>query len=95
MHPSCAVSHREGCAGRGEERRIEGTGNGPIDALCDAIRDGIGLDVQVVDYHEHAVSGGSSAQAAAYVQVRTGDGETLHGVGLHPSITPRPRSARW
>jgi 2-isopropylmalate synthase len=72
---------------RGHERTVEGSGNGPIDALCDALRNALDIDVNVIDYHEHAVSGGSSAQAAAYVQVRSGDGETLHGVGLHASIT--------
>jgi 2-isopropylmalate synthase len=72
---------------KGEEREIEGTGNGPIDAFCHAIKQAFGIEVQVVDYHEHAVSGGSSAQAATYLQVRTPDGGTLHGVGLHGNIT--------
>jgi 2-isopropylmalate synthase len=72
---------------QGATRQIEGTGNGPIDAFCNAIRTAFGIEVSVVDYLEHAVSGGSAATAAAYLQVRTPDGGTLYGVGLHGNIT--------
>jgi 2-isopropylmalate synthase len=71
----------------GREQTIEAVGNGPIDAFCHAIQDAFGLEVSVVDYHEHAVSGGSAARAAAYLQIRLPDGGTLHGVGLHGNIT--------
>jgi 2-isopropylmalate synthase len=70
---------------QGTEQVIEGTGNGPIDAFCAAIKQAFGIDIVVTDYHEHAVSGGSSAKAAAYLQVTAKDGP-LHGVGLHGSI---------
>ncbi|HLY57987.1 MAG TPA: 2-isopropylmalate synthase [Stellaceae bacterium] len=72
---------------QGEEREIEGVGNGPVDAFCHAIAAAFGIEVSVVDYHEHAVSGGSAARAATYLQVRGADGATLHGVGLHGNIT--------
>jgi 2-isopropylmalate synthase len=71
----------------GSETLIEGTGNGPIDAFCDAVRRTLGLDLVVTDYHEHAVSSGSSASAAAYVQVKGPGGTTLHGVGRHADIS--------
>ena len=45
-----------------------------------------GLDVQVLDYAEHALSEGESATAAAYVECEV-DGEVLWGAGIDPSIT--------
>jgi 2-isopropylmalate synthase len=71
---------------RGVECEIAGEGNGPIDAFVDAIGRSLGIEVKVVDYREHAVSSGASALAAAYVQVRTPDGGTLHGIGMHANI---------
>ncbi|HJT07726.1 MAG TPA: 2-isopropylmalate synthase [Stellaceae bacterium] len=69
----------------GKEQVIEGRGNGPIDAFIDALRGQCDIDVAVTDYREHAVTSGSSSQAAAYVQVRS-DGGTLFGVGLDENI---------
>jgi 2-isopropylmalate synthase len=71
---------------RGVEERIEGRGNGPIDAFIDALRRHVGLALEFLDYREHAVTAGSAAQAAAYVQLRAPDGGTLFGVGLDESI---------
>ncbi|HYG87893.1 MAG TPA: 2-isopropylmalate synthase [Azospirillum sp.] len=65
---------------------VRGKGTGPIDAFVDALRQGAGIDLHVVDYHEHAVTTGEDAQAAAFVEVRTADGRTLYGVGVDPDI---------
>ena len=65
---------------------IEGTGNGPISALVHALRRGVGIEVDVLDYHEHALGAGEEATAVAYVEVRAND-ETLWGVGMDPNIT--------
>ena len=70
----------------GGERRIEGVGNGPIAAFVDALRRECGVDLTVLDYHENAVGAGADAQAAAYVQVRGGKDEALHGVGMDSDI---------
>ena len=64
----------------GEGRQIEGAGNGPISAFCDALGS-IGIEVRVLDYTEHAMSAGSDATAAAYVECEIG-GQTLWGVGV-------------
>ena len=69
----------------GEERVVEGEGNGPIDALVSALRSELGVEVHVLDYHEHAMSRGEDATAAAYVEADV-DGEVIWGVGIHPSI---------
>lgn len=72
-------------ADRGEVRTLEGSGNGPIAAFVAALRS-IDVDVSVLDYAEHALSGGGDATAAAYVECAV-DGQTLWGVGIDPSIT--------
>ena len=70
----------------GVERRIEGVGNGPIAAFVDALQRDCGIALTVLDYHENAVGAGADAQAAAYVQIRSGAEETLYGVGLDSDI---------
>ena len=69
----------------GQARPIEGFGNGPISAFCDALN-AVGVKVRVLDYTEHALSAGSDAQAAAYVEVEI-DGGTLWGVGVDADTT--------
>jgi 2-isopropylmalate synthase len=69
----------------GEQRTIEGEGNGPIAALVHALAS-LDVDVRVLDYHEHATSAGEEAQAASYLEVAI-DGRVLWGAGIHPSIT--------
>ncbi|MBV8690037.1 MAG: 2-isopropylmalate synthase [Actinobacteria bacterium] len=70
----------------GEHRTVNAEGNGPIAAFVHALRSGLGVDVEVLDYAEHAVSAGSEATAAAYVEVRDEDGNVRWGVGLDESI---------
>ena len=64
----------------GETHQVEGVGNGPISAFCDALA-AVGIEVRVLDYAEHALSAGSDAQAAAYLACSVG-GQTLWGAGI-------------
>jgi 2-isopropylmalate synthase len=64
----------------GATHEVEGTGNGPISAFCAALAS-VGIDVRVLDYAEHALTEGTDAQAAAYVEVNTG-GKVFWGVGI-------------
>lgn len=66
----------------GVAREQTGTGNGPIDAFVAAL----GLNIRVMDYHEHAIGAGANAQAASYVELRVGDGPTMFGVGIDANI---------
>ncbi|MGC8512566.1 MAG: 2-isopropylmalate synthase [Acidimicrobiales bacterium] len=70
----------------GRHETVVGDGNGPVDALVNGLRDLLGLAFEVTDYHEHALTSGSEASAAAYVSARGPDGVTLWGVGMHSSI---------
>ena len=63
---------------------VEGVGNGPIAAFCNAMAQ-VGVDVRVLDYHEHAMSSGGDAQAASYVECAV-EGQMLWGVGIDSSI---------
>jgi 2-isopropylmalate synthase len=68
------------------EHRISGTGNGPIAAFTTALANACGLSLRVVDYHEHALTAGSDASAAAYVEVESPTGTVTWGAGLHHDI---------
>ncbi|MFI1830636.1 2-isopropylmalate synthase [Streptomyces sp. NPDC020412] len=69
----------------GVETRLEGAGNGPISAFFDALQ-AIGIDVRLLDYTEHTMSEGASAQAASYIECAI-DGKVLWGVGIDANTT--------
>jgi len=72
----------------GTERTVEGEGNGPVSAFVDALSS-LEIEVKVLDYHEHALSSGGDASAAAYVECEVGSGddaEVVWGVGIDPNI---------
>ncbi|MBY9076802.1 2-isopropylmalate synthase [Nocardioides sp. WL0053] len=90
VHTSSAAGEKDALAVNvwvdGELRSLEGTGNGPIAAFVGAVNELDGnYDVRVLDYHEHALSSGGDAIAAAYVECAVGD-QILWGVGLDPNI---------
>ncbi|MEF7614097.1 2-isopropylmalate synthase [Aquincola sp. MAHUQ-54] len=64
-----------------QRRRLEGRGNGPIDAFVDGLQALAPVAVEVLDYHQHAIGGGAQARAAAYLELRI-DGVTRFGVGI-------------
>ena len=68
-----------------EQVEVHGEGNGPLAALVHGLAERFGLAISVRDYHEHALSTGEDASAAAYVEVDV-DGELVWGVGIHASI---------
>jgi len=59
---------------RGTVREVSGEGNGPLSSFVDALS-GIGYQVRVLDYAEHALASGGDALAAAYVECEIGQGE--------------------
>ncbi|WP_442783191.1 2-isopropylmalate synthase [Collimonas fungivorans] len=62
----------------GQAHTSSGHGNGPIDAFVNAL----GLDIKLMDFHEHAISAGADAQAASYIELRLNDAPTGFGVGI-------------
>ena len=70
----------------GNEVTINGSGNGPIDSLMNGLTKKIGTEIKVSDYHQSAISSGSDAKAAAYIELER-DGKTSWGVGINPNTT--------
>ncbi|HVF17680.1 MAG TPA: 2-isopropylmalate synthase [Steroidobacteraceae bacterium] len=68
------------CHGQGA--LLHGAGNGPIDALIDAL----GFKCDVLSYEEHSIGTGSDARAVAFVEITTESRTTLFGVGIHENI---------
>ncbi len=66
--------------------KIKGVGNGPIDSFINGLSDQLGLEIKVADYHQSAISSGSDAKAAAYIEIEK-EGKTFWGVGIHPNTT--------
>ncbi|MGQ4388742.1 2-isopropylmalate synthase [Streptomyces sp. SAS_270] len=69
----------------GVETTLVGTGNGPISAFFHALQ-GIGIDARLLDYQEHTMSEGASAQAASYIECAI-DGQVLWGIGIDANTT--------
>ncbi|MDX5373688.1 MAG: 2-isopropylmalate synthase [Pseudomonadaceae bacterium] len=67
----------------GEARRKHGSGKGPLEALVAALPQ----NIEIMDYHEHAISAGTNAQAVAYIEVRLNGGRPLHGIGIDENLT--------
>jgi 2-isopropylmalate synthase len=63
-------------------KTLQGGGNGPIDAFVNAL----GIDIRLMDYHEHAIGSGANARAACYVELRVANGPTLFGAGIDSNI---------
>ena len=72
----------------GEVTTLTGYGNGPIDAVKNALNSLPEMHSHLLDYSEHALTSGSSSKAAAYVYLRAkGSARQEYGVGIHPNIT--------
>ncbi|MFF7259854.1 2-isopropylmalate synthase [Streptomyces sp. NPDC101112] len=69
----------------GARTTLVGTGNGPISAFFHALQ-GIGVDARLLDYQEHTMSEGASAQAASYIEVAI-DGKVMWGIGIDANTT--------
>jgi 2-isopropylmalate synthase len=67
-------------------KKIKSNGNGPLDAFCTALKAEITGDFRLCSYHEHALNGGSSARAAAYIEIEKPEGAKTWGVGVDTDI---------
>ncbi|MFF5569104.1 2-isopropylmalate synthase [Streptomyces sp. NPDC012623] len=69
----------------GREALLSGTGNGPISAFFAALAE-VGVDARLLDYQEHTMSEGASAQAASYIECAIGE-KVLWGIGIDANTT--------
>lgn len=71
---------------KGEFKTIQGRGNGPINAFCNAL-DAVEIKhFKLVSFSEHSIGTGSGTKAAAYVQIQRYGGGNYWGVGIDNDI---------
>ena len=68
-----------------KEIEMEGVGNGPIDSFINALASQ-NIKLKVSDYNQSAISSGSDAKAAAYIELES-NGKTSWGVGINSNTT--------
>ena len=73
----------------GREYHSKAEGIGPVDAAMIAIKQCVGvMDVAVISFAQHALSEGTQAKAAAYIQMRDNrTGKVMTGVGVSSNTT--------
>ena len=73
---------------QGETKEVEAVGNGPLDAVKQAVQETTGANVKIMDYTQHALGEGSHAKAAAYICMQDeATGKVTFGVGVSSNIT--------
>ncbi len=70
----------------GEVKHLESVGNGPLDAVSNAIKKLLNVEFYGLTYEEHALTEGSSSQAITYVSITLADGRVVWGAGIHDDI---------
>ncbi len=70
----------------GEIKEVIANGNGRLDAVCNAIRDSLGVSFSELTYEEHALTIGSSSQAISYVGITLDNGKLVWGAGVNDDI---------
>ena len=70
----------------GSEHDIEGTGNGALSSLANALKT-LGIDLDVADYKEHAIGVGRDVKAATYIECTAANSQgKVWGVGVHQDV---------
>ncbi len=87
----------------GQRQQVSGRGKGLVSSVLATLQQTFGLEIEVLDYFEHALGKGTDARAAAYLECalpgrrnRVGRGHRRgrrHGVGTARSSAPPTR--RW
>jgi 2-isopropylmalate synthase len=70
----------------GREQRVSGRGKGLISSVLATLREAFGLELDVLDYTEHALGTGTDARAATYIECALPDGGTVWGVGIDEDV---------
>ena len=82
-------SDREYIKGRialgGKEFDVQGKGNGMLEAFVDALQQSFGVQIQILEYGEHALSQHANAEAVTYLQVKH-ENMRYTGIAIHSDI---------
>ncbi len=71
---------------KGETRVFAGTGNGRLDAVSDAIKNGLGLEYTIHTFTQNAVERSSKSKAASYIGIELENGALSWGAGIDTDI---------
>lgn len=64
-----------------DELNLSGVGGGPIEAFVSAVNNYFSTSITVSDYHQHSVTSGADAKAAAFIEL-TQEGQNEWGAGI-------------
>jgi len=70
----------------GVEHEVTARGNGPLDAVSNAIQKALGIEFRNLTYTEHALEEGSASEAVSYVSITLPDGSVSWGAGVDSDI---------
>ncbi len=70
----------------GTRQNVSGRGKGLVSSVLATLKQTFGLDIEVLDYTEHALGKGTDARAATYLECALPNGETVWGVGIDEDV---------
>jgi 2-isopropylmalate synthase len=70
----------------GKRQNVSGRGKGLVSSVLATLQQTFGLDIEVLDYTEHALGKGTDARAAAYLECALPDGKIVWGVGIDEDV---------
>lgn len=70
----------------GKRQNVSGRGKGLVSSVLATLKQTFGLDIEVLDYTEHALGKGTDARAATYLECALPNGETVWGVGIDEDV---------
>ncbi len=70
----------------GEKQTFTGSGNGRLDAVSDALKNGLDINYTISAFAQNAMEQSSKSKAASYVGITLRDGRTFWGAGIHTDI---------
>jgi len=70
----------------GKQQKVSGRGKGLVSSVLATLQQTFGLDIEVLDYVEHALGKGTDARAATYLECQLADGRTVWGVGIDEDV---------
>lgn len=71
---------------KGETRVFAGSGNGRLDAISSAIKNGLGLEYTIYAFTQNAVERSSKSKAASYIGIELENGKVSWGAGIDTDI---------
>jgi 2-isopropylmalate synthase len=69
----------------GESFEVQGKGNGMLEAFVEALQRTFDIELQILEYGEHALSQRADAEAVTYLQVKYA-GQRYTGIAIHGDI---------